>query len=262
MTELWKGAEQRSREWDAAAVDYDRLRPRYPDQLFDDLIALDGLPDSARVVEIGMGTGIATLPLVERGCRVTGIEPSAGMATVAAATLSGRARIVIGTFEDAELDAGADLVVAFNSWHWVDPARAVDRLAGVLRPGGWVGLVWTEVVSWGQEPFESAVAERLGVPWPKSFDVVSQSVASVADDPRFGPLTQRRYRFSRQLDAESYLAVMRTYGGAHTDERDAVIRETINDLCGGVVSKTEDAVLYLCQEASGRLGVDRRPSGA
>ena len=254
MTELWKAAEQRSREWDAAAVDYDRFRPRYPDQLFDDLIALEGLPDNPRAVEIGMGTGIATLPLVERGCQVTGIEPSAGMATVAEAKLAGQARILIGTFEDALLDAGADLVVAFNSWHWVDPARAVDRLAEVLRPGGWVGLVWTEVVSWGQAPFESAVAERLGATWPRDFDLVAQSAVSIADDPRFGPLTQRRYRFSRQLDAETYLAVTRTYGGPHTEERDAVIRQTINDLCGGVVRKTEDAVLYLCQEASGPVG--------
>ena len=247
--ELWEAAGQRSREWDASALDYDRFRPRYPDQLFDDLLVLDGLGDGPGIVEIGTGTGIATLPLVERGCRVVGTEPSTRMASVAEAKLAGRATVVVGTFEDAELDCGADVVVAFNSWHWVDPAKAVARLAAVLRPAGWVGLVWTEVVSWGQEPFESAVGERLGIPWPKAFDVVSRSIASIDEDGRFGPFTQRRYTFTRRLDADTYLAVMRTYGGPHTEERDAIIRDTINDLCGGVVTKTEEAVLYLCQRS-------------
>ena len=42
---------------------YDRARPSYPPQLFDDLIALVQLPTAARLLEIGCGTGIATVPL-------------------------------------------------------------------------------------------------------------------------------------------------------------------------------------------------------
>ena len=42
---------------------YDRARPNYPPQIFDDLVALAELPERARLVEIGCGTGQATLPL-------------------------------------------------------------------------------------------------------------------------------------------------------------------------------------------------------
>ena len=56
---------------DEAAELYDRARPTYPDALFDDLIELATLKARSRVIEIGCGTGKATLPLAGRGLRVT-----------------------------------------------------------------------------------------------------------------------------------------------------------------------------------------------
>ena len=48
---------------DQVAELYDRARPDYPTEVFDDLVALAQLPDRARVVEIGCGTGQGTRPL-------------------------------------------------------------------------------------------------------------------------------------------------------------------------------------------------------
>ncbi|WP_328369441.1 class I SAM-dependent methyltransferase [Micromonospora zamorensis] len=42
----------------AAAADYDRFRPRYPEPAV--RWALDGLGSSARIVDLGAGTGILT----------------------------------------------------------------------------------------------------------------------------------------------------------------------------------------------------------
>jgi tRNA G46 methylase TrmB len=50
---------------------YDRARPDYPPQVFDDLVALAQLPARARLVEIGCGTGQATVPLAERGYAIS-----------------------------------------------------------------------------------------------------------------------------------------------------------------------------------------------
>src|ERR671933_454382 len=49
---------------------YERARPLYPPELFDDLVAYAGLEAGSRVLEIGCGTGQATLPLAERGLAV------------------------------------------------------------------------------------------------------------------------------------------------------------------------------------------------
>src|SRR5919109_1585311 len=62
---------------------YDRARPGYPAALFDDLAALAAVGPGCRVLEIGCGTGQATLPLAERGCAITCVELGASLAGVA-----------------------------------------------------------------------------------------------------------------------------------------------------------------------------------
>jgi protein-L-isoaspartate O-methyltransferase len=66
--------------FDEAAEVYQRTRPVCPPQLFDDLIGLAGLSPGNRVVEIGCGTGQATVPLAERAMAVTAVEPGPNLA--------------------------------------------------------------------------------------------------------------------------------------------------------------------------------------
>jgi protein-L-isoaspartate O-methyltransferase len=62
---------------------YDRVRPTYPDDLFADLVAIAGIDDRSRVLEVGCGTGQATRSLAALGCSVTAVEPGAGLVEVA-----------------------------------------------------------------------------------------------------------------------------------------------------------------------------------
>src|SRR3954451_21675360 len=71
--------------FDEVAELYDRGRPGYPDDLFDELAA--ALPRSPAVVEVGPGTGQATKGLVARGANVTGVELAAPPAAVLARNL-------------------------------------------------------------------------------------------------------------------------------------------------------------------------------
>jgi ubiquinone/menaquinone biosynthesis C-methylase UbiE len=45
--------------FDEAALLYDEVRPGYPEELFDDIVALSGIPSGGRILEIGCGTGQA-----------------------------------------------------------------------------------------------------------------------------------------------------------------------------------------------------------
>ncbi len=54
---------------------YDKVRPHYPELLFQELASLARLPASARILEIGAGTGIATEPLLQKGYQVIALEP-------------------------------------------------------------------------------------------------------------------------------------------------------------------------------------------
>ena len=75
------------------AAQYDRARPSYPPQLFDDLLP----DDRCDVVDVGCGTGIVARLLTDRGCSVVGVEPDRRMADVA---LGHGLTVEISTFED------------------------------------------------------------------------------------------------------------------------------------------------------------------
>src|SRR6059058_4291683 len=105
--------------FDEVAELYDKVRPGYPDELFDELAA--ALPPSPVVVEVGPGTGQATRGLVARGASVTAVELGPHLAAVLARNLP-TVEVVIGPFENVDLAPGSlDAVVAASSYHWVPP---------------------------------------------------------------------------------------------------------------------------------------------
>ena len=245
MSDLWQEAPEAAGRFGAQAFEYDRYRPRYPESVFDDLIEITGTSAGANVIEIGAGTGIATEPLARRGLSVTAIEPSPEMAALAEAKLSDQARVFVGRFEDYSASSLVPLIASFNAWHWVNPEVAVDRVAELLAPSGFLALVWTEVVSWGDEPFEERLAQVSGYSWVKRLDHVDGSMHPIRDDPRFEEPLVRHHVFERTLDAATFVAVTRTYGGQRTEELYDVIARVINDEFGGSITKVEDAALYI-----------------
>lgn len=247
MTEAWRQAEEASARFAAQALDYDRYRPRYPDAAFDLLVGETGVVPADTVVEIGAGTGIATLPLADLGLDVIAIEPARDLAALAAAKLGDRGRVVVGRFEDCALPDRVKVVTAFNAWHWVEPTTGLERAARLLDAGGWLALVWTEVVAWGPPGFDARLADLFGAPWPKRWDNVAASLRPVVDDDRFDDIRTFHHPFARQLDAATYVAVTRTYGGHRSDEHDDALGRLITEEFGGSVTKTEDAVVHLAR---------------
>ncbi|TCL56150.1 methyltransferase family protein [Hydrogenispora ethanolica] len=102
---------------------YHEIRPRYPESLFADLVKLTNLPNHARVLEIGAGTGIATVELVRRGLQVVALEPGPAMAAILKRNLKDcQAEVIESKFEDWEPPiAKFDLVVSFTAFHWSIP---------------------------------------------------------------------------------------------------------------------------------------------
>ena len=128
---------QRLREtFGSVAELYDRARPTYPAAVFDDLAELAGLEPGSRVLEIGPGTGKATVELAHRGYAVTGVELSSELAAIARRNVPS-AGIEVGDFESWEpREAGFDAIVAFAAFHWIAPELRYAKPARLLRPGG------------------------------------------------------------------------------------------------------------------------------
>src|SRR6266496_3508047 len=86
--------------FDDVAELYDRVRPRYPAAMFDEIARLTGAPAGTRVLEVGCGTGQATRDLLARGWRVHAVEPGVAMAERARANLGDGFTVDVTRFDD------------------------------------------------------------------------------------------------------------------------------------------------------------------
>jgi trans-aconitate methyltransferase len=136
---------ERLREtFDQAAEIYHRVRPDYPEALFDDLNVLAGLAPGDRLLEVGCATGKATLPLARRGFSITCLELGSELAAVARRNLAGfDVEVIAGRFEDWPPGEPVSLVFAATAWHWIDPRVRYQRAWEALRPGGHLAL-WAQ----------------------------------------------------------------------------------------------------------------------
>jgi SAM-dependent methyltransferase len=144
----------------SVAEQYDRARPEYPAAVFDDLAELAALEPGSRVLEIGPGSGKATVDLVRRGYAVTAVELSSELASVARRNVP-EAEIVVADFETWQpADAGFDAVVAFTAFHWIAPELRYAKPARLLRPGGALAVVaGPHVLPADADPFFAEVQE-------------------------------------------------------------------------------------------------------
>jgi SAM-dependent methyltransferase len=127
------------------AVAYRRGRPPYPDAVFSLLRSRCGLQAAARVLEIGAGTGLATGPLLAAGATVVAVEPGERLAAVLDADFGGeRLQVCVSDFETADLAGPFDLAVAATALHWLDPNTSTERIARLVRPGGWLAAWWND----------------------------------------------------------------------------------------------------------------------
>lgn len=279
---------RRRASFNEAASLYDGARPDYPEALFDDMVAFSGIPTGGAVLEIGSGTGKATLPLARRGFSLLGIELGEQMAAIARQRLAAypQARIEVGAFEEQILpDESFDLAVSASAWHWIDPAIGYRKVAQALRPSGFLALLWSHQrrrnhdashVDTGadvtrddkEDAFDQALRE------------VSRQVAPELARAREGRSAQSSWRFARDgvlqanewfqapevrrytwemtYDTEGYLRLLDSYSsyrilepGVH-ERLFAALAALIETRFGGSVIRRWEAELFLARRQAAR----------
>jgi len=126
---------------------YIRYRPGYPPEVLNALKTECGLTRAHVIADIASGTGIWTRKLLKNGSPVFGVEPNAEMREAGERLLAEFPKFisVAGTAEATTLaDQSVDFVTAAQAAHWFDRARAREEFARILKPGGWLVLMWNE----------------------------------------------------------------------------------------------------------------------
>ena len=213
----------RRRSFEEVAELYDRARPVYPDSVFDDLVELAGLAEGSRVLEIGCGTGQATLSLAARGLELVCVELGEGLAAIAGRRLAafpsvGIANAAFETWEPAR--AEFDAVAAFTAFHWIDSDMRYAKPARLLAPDGALAVVdtkhvlpsdgdefWVEV----QADYDAVVPSDGNRPPPHPDDVSDRLLEFEAAG--FRSVSVRRHLWDVTYGSDEYLGVLGTYSG-------------------------------------------------
>ena len=126
---------------------YVRYRPGYPPEALGALQQECGLNPSSVIADIASGTGIWTRTLLQNGNLVFAVEPNDDMRAAAERLLADfpKVRSVAGSAEATTLpDASVDFVTAAQAGHWFDRVKARREFVRILKPLGWLALLWNE----------------------------------------------------------------------------------------------------------------------
>lgn len=240
-------------------ANYDAARPDYPDWVWETLRSRCGLSPRCAAFEVGAGTGKATRELLSRGADpLFAIEPDARLAQFLRTSAASPALTVIeATFEDAALPrADFDLGLAATSFHWLDELKGLNKVAELLRPGGWWAAVWNVFGDDDRpDPFHDATDALLS-DGPKS---PSQGAYALQHNTRmsafgrcgaFEDISHAREAWELVVDADEVVALYSTYSNITAlppDERQgtlAELRRIAADEFGGRVVRNMITTLY------------------
>jgi len=274
----------RKRSFDATARLYDKFRPGYPEPLLDDLVELSGIPEGGRILEVGPGTGQATLPLARRGFSILGLELGASMARLCRRNLRAfpNVQILNTAFEDWEPeghDRGGDmtqlssigivsqaapgrvpsgqfdLALAATAFHWIPYKLAHTRCAKALKPDGSLALLWNFVDIPDNKLYNDLratyrrIAPHMHLSLPPQVRIERQR-KKIVSSGLFGPVTVLQYPWQSEYTADRYIGLLRTMSDhailAPKVRRDIfrAIRRLI-DANGGSFIRPVVAVLFL-----------------
>jgi SAM-dependent methyltransferase len=225
----------------AAAVGFDReaasyagVRPTYAGAAIE--LVHSRTPAGGLVCDVAAGTGIFTRQLLSAGLEVTAVEPVEGMRRqFHADTPAGH--VVDGTAEDLPFaDGSFDVVTAAQAFHWFDAPVALAEIRRVLRPGGWLFMVWNErdhAEAWIREWTTVVDSLSLGEgvrPYHRHQD--TDWAAVVAEAGGFGPVESTVYD-NPQTGTPSGLverARSMSYVASLEPDRQAVVLDAVREL--------------------------------
>jgi SAM-dependent methyltransferase len=247
---------------------YDESRPSYPDELIDDVIAHVGVSPGQTALEVGAGTGRATLLMAARGLSVVALEPSAEMAAVARRNCAPYAGVRI---EQTDLEhwrgegARYPLVFSAQAWHWVAPEARYPAARAALREGGTFAAFWNRV-DWRASELREEIlaayegagvepdgpmhpaqpeAPELGGSWEREIDAAAGLAAPEV----------RVYGWDCEYSTDAYVALLGTHGDhimLDADRRASLLRSVARaiDAHGGAFVLRYVTILCLARAST------------
>lgn len=246
---------------------YNRARPGYPAALIEDIVSYANLADDARVLEVGCGTGQATIPMAQRGYTIDCIEPGPQMAAIARAKLASFPNVKVNcvSFEAFSCSpATYDLLLSATAFHWTDPRIRFQKAHELLKADGTLALFWhrpaqtkksREFFQAVQQIYQTVAPELTSdyIAPPHPNEVATEYEALIPGSGYFDELEIRRHYVATKYAARAYIDLLGTFSDHQTlDESKrqklfSSVESLINDVFAGTITRETVALLYLAR---------------
>ncbi len=207
--------------FDSAALDYDKSRPAYPADIYEDIRRYKPIPPGSSVLEIGVGTGKASRPILDTRCHWTGLEPGERLAALARCRYQAYESFSLlnRTFQDFHGDDGSfDLIYAATAFHWIPEDYGYRRVFDLLKPGGAFARFAYHA---GPDRGRGALEAEIRALYRKYMGTESPPAAFGEEDARklaekalaygFVDIRHSLYHRTKDFTADAYMALLRTY---------------------------------------------------
>ena len=125
--------------FDTVAYAYEKLRPGYCDELYKKIFNYANINHLSDVVEVGIGSGQATLPFLKTGCSLTAVEIGENFSRLCKEKFSAYPKfdVITSRFENVDFEDGAyDLIYSASAFHWIPETIGYSKVFSMLRSGG------------------------------------------------------------------------------------------------------------------------------
>jgi SAM-dependent methyltransferase len=258
-------APDRRLAFNRAALDYDAVRPSYPEALIEDICRISALPKTGKILEVGCGSGQATLPFAKRGFSMLCLDIGSDLLALAAQKCQPypRVRFLCQAFEDWQPGQELfDLLLSATAFHWIPPAIGYPKAASVLKDTGFLALIW----NYHPQPYSQFFIEvqDLYRKWAPEWQDRTQG-PSLEDDLRlteteinqtglFAPVQVKTYSWEKEYASADYLRLLNTYSDHHLLEEDrksglfGEIKKLIDERFNGKVTRSYLTASFLAQK--------------
>ena len=249
--------------FDTVADTYARLRPGYVDALYRDVFAYRPLDASSRAVEVGIGGGQATEPILKTGCSVTAVEPGMNFCALCREKFAAYPNfsVVHGKFEETDFPADScDLVYSASAFHWVPEEVGYRKVYDMLQPGGAFARFANHPYKDQSRPGMHEALQEVyavympGSPVPSEYtEEAAIRRAQIAASYGFVDIQHRLYRRTRDFTAAQYVQLLGTYSDHIAIEEKTrgrffrEIEQTINRM-GGMITIYDTIDLQLARK--------------
>ena len=261
----------KGKEWtfNTVAELYEKIRPGYPDELYNAIFAYVPIDGASHAVEVGIGGGQATLPVLKTGCNVTAVEYGEQLAQLCKEKFRDFSNfsVVVGKFEDVSFRADSfNLIYSASAFHWVPEEIGYKKVFNILKPGG-------VFARFANHPYQAKDDPALFIDIQQAYDEYYYTYykdkqkrraceyteeqaterALIAEKYGFTDITYKLFYRIRKLTAAEYRALIGTYSDHITIEESIrekffdAVEKTIN-LHGGVISIYDTIDLQLARK--------------